>query len=68
MPLVTLADGRTIRMSDVEAGRYARYRQRHDGVDDRREARKPARGLSSRRSMRDMVRWSNRKQTGHYGG
>lgn len=68
MPLVILDDGRAIRLSEVEAGRIYRARLRRDGLDDRKEQRHPNRQLSSRRTMRNIVRWRNKKSVGRFGG
>lgn len=55
------------RMSPVERARLERSKLRQ-GSDDRKEPKHPQRDDLSRRSMRALVRWRNKKATGRYGG
>ena len=57
-----------LRLSKVERGRLERHKLRTEGLDDRNEPKHPNRSSNSRRSMRDLVRWRNKKQTGRYNG
>lgn len=66
--ITVLMNDKVVRMSDVEAARYRRFLARTEGLDDRREPRHPNRQSNSRRAMKNLVRWRNKKATGRYGG
>lgn len=55
------------RLSKVERERLRRNKMR-EPVDERFEPRHPNRTPNGRRAMRNLVRWRNKKQTGHYNG
>ena len=59
---------RLYRLSDVEAARYLRGQARNTVEDERKAPRHPNQQGNSRRAMRNLIRWRNKKRTGRYDG
>ena len=59
---------RLYRLSDIEAERYLRGQARNTVEDERKAPRHPNQQGNSRKAMRNLVRWRNKKHTGRYDG